>query len=30
MDARWNNAILNPAFRTLKAGDFDLIQLGWR
>jgi hypothetical protein len=30
MDARWNNDILNPAFRALTAGDFDVIQLGWR
>ena len=30
MDARWNNGELNPAFRSLNAGDFDVIQLGWR
>lgn len=30
MDARWNNDDLNPAFRRLKAGDFEVIQLGWR
>jgi len=29
-DARWNNDELNPAFRTLSAADFDVIQLGWR
>jgi hypothetical protein len=30
MDARWNNDILNPAFRALTADDFEVIQLGWR
>lgn len=30
MDARWNNDELNPAFRALTAGDFDVIRLGWR
>ena len=30
MDARWNNDELNPAFRALTAGDFELIRLGWR
>jgi hypothetical protein len=30
MDARWNNDDLNPAFRSLTAGDFEVIQLGWR
>jgi hypothetical protein len=29
-DARWNNDILNPAFRSLTASDFDVIELGWR
>lgn len=29
-DARWNNDILNPAFRALTATDFDVIELGWR
>ena len=28
-DTRWNNDILNPAFATLAASDFDVIQLGW-
>lgn len=28
-DTRWNNDVLNPAFRTLTAGDFDVIQLGY-
>ena len=30
MDARWNNSELNPAFASLSASDFDVIQLGWR
>jgi hypothetical protein len=30
MDARWNNDELNPAFRTLTAGDFEVVVLGWR
>jgi hypothetical protein len=30
MDPRWNNSVLNPAFRALTADDFDVIQLGWR
>lgn len=29
-DTRWNNDILNPAFESLKAGDFEVIQLGWQ
>src|SRR2546425_11442083 len=28
-DTRWNNDILNPAFATLTASDFEVIQLGW-
>ncbi|HEX8255205.1 MAG TPA: hypothetical protein VF846_18840 [Thermoanaerobaculia bacterium] len=28
-DTRWNNDILNPAFGTLKATDFEVVQLGW-
>jgi len=28
-DPRWNNSILNPAFRALVAGDFEVIELGW-
>jgi hypothetical protein len=27
-DTRWNNDILNPAFRSLTANDFEVIQLG--
>jgi hypothetical protein len=30
MDARWNNDDLNPAFRSLTAGDFEVIRLGWQ
>jgi hypothetical protein len=30
MDARWNNDVLNPAFRSLTADDFEVVQLGWR
>lgn len=30
MDARWNNDVLNPAFRSLTADDFDVVELGWR
>ena len=29
MDARWNNSVLNPAFRALTADDFEVIELGW-
>jgi hypothetical protein len=29
MDARWDNDILNPAFATLTADDFEGIRLGW-
>jgi hypothetical protein len=29
-DPRWNNDILNPAFRALNASDFDVVELGWR
>lgn len=28
-DTRWNNDILNPAFSSLTASDFEVIQLGW-
>jgi len=30
MDARWNNDELNPAFKRLRASDFEVVQLGWR
>ncbi|HET6462632.1 MAG TPA: hypothetical protein VFH33_02435 [Candidatus Krumholzibacteria bacterium] len=29
MDERWDNGVLNPAFHSLHAGDFEVIQLGW-
>jgi len=29
-DSRWNNDILNPAFRNLMASDFEVIQLGYQ
>jgi hypothetical protein len=29
-DTRWNNDVLNPAFSSLKASDFEVIQLGIR
>jgi hypothetical protein len=30
MDSRWSNDQLNPAFRRLTAGDFEVVRLGWR
>jgi hypothetical protein len=30
MDARWDNNVLNPAFRALNGNNFEVIQLGWR
>lgn len=29
-DVRWNNSVLNPAFSTLSASDFEVVQLGWK
>ena len=29
-DPRWDNDVLNPAFHSLNASDFDVIELGWR
>jgi hypothetical protein len=29
-DTRWNNDVLNPAFASLKASDFEVVQLGWQ
>ncbi len=29
-DTRWDNDVLNPAFASLKANDFEVIQRGWR
>lgn len=28
-DTRWDNGVLNPAFGSLKASDFEVVQLGW-
>jgi hypothetical protein len=29
-DPRWNNDVLNPAFASLAASDFEVVQRGWR
>ena len=29
-DTRWNNDVLNPGFASLKASDFEVVQLGWK
>ena len=29
-DPRWNNDVLNPAFHSLYANDFEVVQLGWQ
>ena len=29
-DTRWNNGVLNPAFSTLSASDFEVVKLGWK
>lgn len=29
MDSRWDNDVLNPAFASLHADDFEVIRLGW-
>lgn len=29
-DPRWDNGVLNPAFRSLTAGDFEVVLLGYR
>lgn len=29
MDARWDNDVLNPAFASLLADSFEVVQLGW-
>jgi hypothetical protein len=28
-DTRWDNDVLNPAFRALKGSDFEVVRLGW-
>jgi hypothetical protein len=29
-DTRWDNDVLNPAFASIKASDFEVVQLGWK
>jgi hypothetical protein len=29
LDPRWDNGVLNPAFHSLDADDFEVIKLGW-
>lgn len=29
-DPRWDNDLLNPAFASIKASDFEVVQLGWQ
>ncbi|HSP13458.1 MAG TPA: hypothetical protein VLV78_01755 [Thermoanaerobaculia bacterium] len=29
-DTRWMNDLLNPEFGSIKAGDFEIVQLGWQ
>ncbi len=29
-DTRWNNGVLNPAFRSLTANDFEVVTLGYQ
>jgi hypothetical protein len=29
-DTRWDNSILNPAFGSLTASDFEVVSLGWQ
>jgi hypothetical protein len=30
MDPGWDNDVLNPAFHSITADDFEVIELGWR
>lgn len=30
LDSRWSNDVLNPAFHSLDADDFEIIKLGWK
>jgi len=30
MDSAWDNDVLNPAFHSLKADDFEVIERGWQ
>jgi xylose isomerase len=29
MDPAWDNDVLNPAFHSLTAADFEVVELGW-
>ena len=29
-DTRWDNDVLNPAFASLEASDFEVVELGWK
>jgi hypothetical protein len=29
-DTRWDNDVLNPAFSSIRASDFEIVQLGWK
>ncbi len=29
-DTRWDNGVLNPAFSSIHASDFEVVQLGWK
>jgi hypothetical protein len=29
-DTRWDNGVLNPAFRAITASDFEVVSLGYR
>jgi len=29
-DTHWNNDVLNPAFASLRASDFEVVELGWK
>ena len=29
MDRAWDNDVLNPAFHSLTAADFEVVELGW-
>ena len=30
LDSRWDNNVLNPAFHSLDASDFEVVKLGWK
>jgi hypothetical protein len=29
-DTRWDHDVLNPAFASIRASDFEVVQLGWQ